>query len=96
MLAVLTVTLSSYSLIIPNANSLGLLPMGAIAGTASAVIGTLSLGGAAVIGAIIDRQFASTITPLAVGFVAAGVTGAAFTLWALGGMVAGAEGPEAG
>lgn len=67
-----------YSTLIPNLNSAAMIPMGAIAGTASAVIGCAALLGGAVIGALLDRTFDGTITPLA----AAGVLSAVGALLA--------------
>jgi len=48
-----------------------MIPMGAVAGIASAIIGTVSTGLAALIGAFIDRLFDGTITPLSVSFAIA-------------------------
>ena len=48
--------LSLHALLIPNFNSIAMLPMGHIAGTASAVIGTISLAGGAFFGSIIDTS----------------------------------------
>jgi hypothetical protein len=43
-----------------------MIPMGAVAGTASAVIGCAALLGGSMIGALVDRTFDGTITPFAV------------------------------
>lgn len=52
----------------PTAISLALEPMGALAGTASAVIGfMMSLGGGA-LAAVIDRSIDGTVTPVAIGY----------------------------
>ncbi|MEX0797111.1 MAG: multidrug effflux MFS transporter [Acidimicrobiia bacterium] len=59
------------SLLIPNLNTVAMIPMGAVAGIASAIIGTVSTGLAALIGAFIDRQFDGTVTPLSVAFAIA-------------------------
>ncbi len=59
------------SLLIPNLNTVAMIPMGAVAGMASAIIGTVSTGLAAVIGAYIDRLFDGTVTPLSVAFAIA-------------------------
>jgi MFS transporter, DHA1 family, multidrug resistance protein len=66
------------SILIPNLNTLAMAPMGAVAGIASAVIGTFSTGLAAVIGAIVDRQFDGTVLPLSLAFALGGI--ACFTL----------------
>lgn len=59
------------SLLIPNLNTVAMIPMGAVAGMASAIIGTVSTGLAALIGAYIDRLFDGTVTPLSVAFAIA-------------------------
>lgn len=59
------------SLLIPNLNTVAMIPMGSVAGMASAIIGTVSTGLAALIGAYIDRLFDGTVTPLSVAFAIA-------------------------
>jgi DHA1 family bicyclomycin/chloramphenicol resistance-like MFS transporter len=59
------------SLLIPNLNTVAMIPMGAVAGIASAIIGTVSTGLAALIGAFIDRLFDGTVTPLSISFAVA-------------------------
>lgn len=61
------------SILIPNLNTLAMAPMGAVAGIASAVIGTVSTGLAAVIGAFIDRLFDGTVVPLSLAFAVGGL-----------------------
>jgi MFS transporter, DHA1 family, multidrug resistance protein len=60
------------SILIPNLNTLAMAPMGAVAGIASAVIGTVSTGLAAVIGAFIDQLFDGTVLPLSLAFAIGG------------------------
>jgi DHA1 family bicyclomycin/chloramphenicol resistance-like MFS transporter len=74
--------LGMHALLIPNFNTVAMLPLGHIAGTASAVIGTMSLAGGALLGSIIDRRFEDTVTPIATGFVIYGVVALACVLWA--------------
>lgn len=78
----LAATLACHALLIPNFNTIAMLPMDRIAGTASAVIGTVSLAGGALLGALLDRLYATTVTPLAAGFVGYGIAALAFVLWA--------------
>jgi DHA1 family bicyclomycin/chloramphenicol resistance-like MFS transporter len=59
------------SLLIPNLNTVAMIPMGAVAGIASAIIGTVSTGLAAAIGAYIDQLFDGTVTPLGISFAVA-------------------------
>jgi DHA1 family bicyclomycin/chloramphenicol resistance-like MFS transporter len=67
---VLAALLTMHALLIPNLNALAMEPMGAVAGTASAIIGTAQTGGGALIGALIDRAFDGTVTPLSIAFLA--------------------------
>jgi DHA1 family bicyclomycin/chloramphenicol resistance-like MFS transporter len=56
--------------------------MGHIAGTASAVIGTVSLTGAALIGSAIDRQISGTVGPLVTSFAILSGFAFLFVFWA--------------
>lgn len=76
----LTLPMTAQSLLIPNFNTLALAPVGEVAGTASAVIGTISTAGGALLGTIIDRAFDGSVTPLSIAFVLAGI-GALLVTW---------------
>lgn len=78
----LLVMLSLHALLIPNFNTIAMLPLGHIAGTASAVIGTISLSGGALLGSMIDRRFEDTVTPIVTGFALFGMVAFGFILWA--------------
>ena len=65
--------LASHGLLIPNANSLAMAPLGEVAGTASAMIGAFSILGGALLGSVIDRAFNGTVTPMITGFFVASV-----------------------
>jgi DHA1 family bicyclomycin/chloramphenicol resistance-like MFS transporter len=80
--ALLAVLLMMNSLLVPNLSTLAMDPMGAVAGTASGIIGTLQIGGGALLGSLIDRAYDNTVTPLAVGFLAAGVLSWLVVRWA--------------
>lgn len=54
-----------HSFVMPDLNSAAMMPMGNIAGTAAAVIGTISTLGGAMLGASIDAAFDGTIIPFA-------------------------------
>lgn len=69
----LAAMLFSHALLIPNLNTLAMAPMGAVAGTASSVIGAVQLAGGALLGALIDSAFDGTVRPLAIAFLAMGV-----------------------
>lgn len=69
-----------HALLIPNFNTIAMLPMGHIAGTASAVVGTVSLAGGALIGSVIDSRFEESVSPLVFGFALLGVLAFGFVL----------------
>jgi MFS transporter, DHA1 family, multidrug resistance protein len=63
----------SHALLIPNLNTIAMAPMGAIAGTASSVIGSVQLAVGAVLGAMLDRAFDGTVLPISLGFLGYGI-----------------------
>jgi DHA1 family bicyclomycin/chloramphenicol resistance-like MFS transporter len=79
---VLALLLAGHSLLIPNLNTLAMDPMAAVAGTASAVIGTMSTAGGAAIGWLIDRSFNGTVIPISIGFLACGLIALGLVYWA--------------
>jgi MFS transporter, DHA1 family, multidrug resistance protein len=70
---VLGVLLSSHAVLIPNLNARAMEPMGDIAGTASAINGSMLVGVGALIGAGIDRAYDGTVLPLALAMLAVGL-----------------------
>lgn len=78
----LAAMLGFYGLIFPNFNTIAMIPMGAVAGTAAAVIGTVSTAGGALLGALLDRRFDGTVTPLTVGFFILGSVCLGCVVWA--------------
>jgi DHA1 family bicyclomycin/chloramphenicol resistance-like MFS transporter len=76
------VTNALGTVITPLCTTLALEPMGALAGTASSVLGAVSLGGGAVLAAIVDAQIDATVTPMVVGSLLFGVLGLVLLLWA--------------
>jgi DHA1 family bicyclomycin/chloramphenicol resistance-like MFS transporter len=93
-IVVMAAMLGSHALLIPNFNSLAMEAMGSVAGTASAVIGATQVAIGAALGAVLDRLFDGTITPLAVGFLFYGLVSLGLVSWAERGRAA-AEAPEA-
>jgi len=77
-----TAVLVMHSTMIPNVNTIALEPLGHVAGMASAVIGTMSLSGGALLGTLIDRNLSTTITPLVLGFVVYGSIAGGWVAWA--------------
>lgn len=72
------------SLLIPNATSIAMLPMAAMAGTAASVIGACQIAGGAVLGALTDSRFDGTVRPLALGFLVYGAVAFVLVLWGEG------------
>lgn len=73
--------LSSHALLIPNFNTMAMAPMAAVAGTASALIGSVQIAGGALLGALLDRAFDGTIRPMAFGFLFYGAVALALVFW---------------
>ncbi len=83
----LSAVLIMHATMIPNLNTLAIEPLGHIAGMASAIIGTISLAGGALLGSMVDRAMDDTITPLVVAFVVYGLMAAGCVALAEGGRV---------
>jgi DHA1 family bicyclomycin/chloramphenicol resistance-like MFS transporter len=71
-----------HALLIPNLNAAAMAPMGHVAGTAAAVMGTVTILGGASMGAIIDIAYNGTIIPLATASLIGFAIAFAFFLWA--------------
>lgn len=71
-----------FSLTVPNFNAMAMAPLGAIAGTASSLIGFYTTLVGAAIAAVAGRAFAGTVTPLPVTYLAVGVACLGVVLWA--------------
>lgn len=78
----LAAMLSMHATLIPNFNTLAMNPMGKVAGTAAALIGTISTAFGAALGSILDRTFDGTVLPFTLGFLGYGIAAAGFVLWA--------------
>ncbi|MDH3259905.1 MAG: multidrug effflux MFS transporter [Acidimicrobiia bacterium] len=74
--------LSMHAILIPNFNTLAMNPMGKVAGTAAALIGTISTAGGAALGSVLDRTFDGTVLPFTLGFLGYGIVAAGFVWWA--------------
>jgi MFS transporter, DHA1 family, multidrug resistance protein len=82
--ALITVLNSIRTLANPLIQGQAMAPMGELAGTAAAVIGTISMGGGAVLASFIDGAIDGSVTPLAIGYAGFGALGLAAMLWARG------------
>ena len=80
--ALVAVINSMRTLINPLLQAQAMEPMGELAGTAAAVIGTITMGGGAVLASFVDRSIAGSVTPLAVAYAGYGAIGLGFALWA--------------
>ncbi|MGN6549602.1 MAG: multidrug effflux MFS transporter [Pararhizobium sp.] len=63
-----------------NFNSIAMEPLGAVAGTASAVLGFTQTAGGGIFGALIGQQFDGTLFPLVFGFAVVASVALAFVL----------------
>lgn len=77
---VLTLTLAFQMLLVPSLNSLAMQPVGDIAGTAAAVVGSVSTAIGALFGSVVDAQMDTTTTPLAVAVALVGLVVAVLVL----------------
>lgn len=64
------VLLPSVAVLVPTCNTAAMGPVPHVAGMAAAALGTISTGGGALLGSIVDNAFDGTITPFAVGALA--------------------------
>jgi DHA1 family bicyclomycin/chloramphenicol resistance-like MFS transporter len=53
--------------LVPNANTAAMMPMPHVAGTASAIIGTITMAGGALLGGLVSGAFDGTVRPFALG-----------------------------
>jgi len=67
-MVLMTAQIAAMVVMMPTMTTLALEPMEALAGTAASTIGFITLAIGALLGAIVDRQITSTVTPLAVGY----------------------------
>ena len=64
-----------------NFNAMAMEPLGAIAGTASSVIGVFTTLTGALLGLLVGQVFDGTVIPLGAGFLLLGVAGLLVVLW---------------
>ncbi|MEZ5811629.1 MAG: multidrug effflux MFS transporter [Rhizobiaceae bacterium] len=65
-----------------NFNAMAMEPLGAIAGTGSAVLGFLQTAGGSLVGALIGQSFDGTVTPVAFGFLIVSLAAIGLVLFA--------------
>ncbi len=71
-----------HGMLFGNLNALAMQPMGHIAGSAAAVIGTVVTAISATVGSLIGQAYDGTVLPLALGFAGFSVLTLGFCRWA--------------
>jgi len=74
--------LFSHALLIPNLNAIAMIPMGSVAGTAAAIVGTIATLGGSLIGLTIDRAYNGTLVPFGTAAILTGVIALGLSVWA--------------
>ena len=74
-------TIFCFGAIYANGNALAIEPLGHIAGTASSVIGSVSLLISIVFGTVIGQSYDGSVIPVAVGFLAMGIAALLAMVW---------------
>jgi DHA1 family bicyclomycin/chloramphenicol resistance-like MFS transporter len=59
--------LPAVAMLMPNCNTAAMVPLPHVAGTAAAVLGTVSTAGGSLLGSVLDSRFDGTIAPFAYG-----------------------------
>ncbi|MEE8601570.1 Bcr/CflA family efflux MFS transporter [Euzebya tangerina] len=75
-LIAVSLAMGCHAILIPNLNAMAMIPMAAVAGMASSIIGAVQIAAGALIGSLIDRAFDGTVTPLSAGFALLGAVAA--------------------
>jgi DHA1 family bicyclomycin/chloramphenicol resistance-like MFS transporter len=83
-MAMLLPILLAHSFAMPNLNSAAMMPMGRVAGTAAALIGSITILGGSLLGAFIDAAYDNTLVPFALAGLLLAMLSLAFYRWADG------------
>ena len=73
-------TMATFSLSVSNFGAMAMEPVAAVAGIGASLQGFISTGGAAIVGAVIGREFNGTTLPLAAGSLCCGFIALGFVL----------------
>ncbi len=76
-------TNATLIVVTPMCNALALEPMGALAGTASALLGFVTLAGGAIAASVFDRLITDSVTPMIAGYLAFSLSALGCVTWAL-------------
>ena len=66
----------------PMCSALALEPMGALAGTASAILGVMTMAGGALLAAVVDARIDTTVTPMSVAYFGYAIIAGGLLWWA--------------
>jgi MFS transporter, DHA1 family, multidrug resistance protein len=77
-----SLTMATFSLSVSNFGAMAMEPVGSVAGIGASLQGFVSTGAAAVVGAVIGREFNGTLVPLAAGSLCCGLIALVFVLCA--------------
>ena len=73
-------TMATFSLSVSNFGAMAMEPVGAVAGVGASLQGCISTGSAAILAAVIGREFNGTTLPLAIGSLCCGLVALGFVL----------------
>jgi DHA1 family bicyclomycin/chloramphenicol resistance-like MFS transporter len=65
-----------HTTLLPNCNTAAMTPLGKVAGTGAALLGTVTTAGGALLGAVVDGRYDGTLRPLAVAMAIFALTAA--------------------
>jgi DHA1 family bicyclomycin/chloramphenicol resistance-like MFS transporter len=74
--------MATFSLSVSNFGAMAMEPMGPVAGIGASLQGFISTGAAALVGAVIGREFNGSTVPLAGGALSCGLIALIFVLYA--------------
>jgi DHA1 family bicyclomycin/chloramphenicol resistance-like MFS transporter len=83
-LAASTLMLPSVTALVPNTNTAAMAPLKHVAGTAAAIIGTISTIGGALLGSALDASYDGSVRPFTIAALGFAVLACAAVFWARG------------
>lgn len=73
---VMALLLPLHTTLMPNCNTAAMTPVGAVAGTAAALLGTVTTAGGALLGSVVDARYDMSVKPLALAMLTFAVVAA--------------------
>jgi DHA1 family bicyclomycin/chloramphenicol resistance-like MFS transporter len=92
----LSIAMMAFGVLQGNISAIALEPLGHIAGTASSLVGVVTMTLANVLAGLIGRSYDGTVVPLAAAFGFGGLAASLVIVWTEGGRVFRNEGPATG